>query len=538
PRQGELKDKVQDLQQKAAKPSPSAAQSMGEATRQMQKSQASLAGGKNNPEAQQAAMDALQQADQQLSQDIAQLEEAQQELAKLEEMQRKLAGIIDKQQKVQFGTAKQASQAPPAATPELSQRQEKLGSETGQLQTETSTPAPAAAEHLGKAQEHMGQAKSELDKPAPKTAIPKQSEALTDLYAAQHEMDNRMNELREQLGLGKQDNAQSLADAAARIEQAQRAVDQALTELQQAPPGLVDALTQQQQHIADTLGDMAKEPGTPEGVSQAQQSAAKAAQELGQSNLREALKAMKAAEAALKPNATQPAPAGKENGKPTLPQVNAQQEEVRTATEQLLATLQGASESAMKEAESALESAGQAISPLTSGQMGPLPRSVRGALQNAQENLAGGAAQAAARQGVPAQSEAVQASQSLAQAQAALALAQAGLGSESMMAQGNTPSSQSQNQGQAQGQQAQAGAQGSGKGNATPQGTGRKGNWDARGNAEGPRNSRYGPGQYTRLPARDRAAILQSQSEKYPQEYGSLVEQYLKNLSDESATEP
>jgi len=35
------------------------------------------------------------------------------------------------------------------------------------------------------------------------------------------------------------------------------------------------------------------------------------------------------------------------------------------------------------------------------------------------------------------------------------------------------------------------------------------------------------------LPKRDRAAIQQSQSEKYPQEYGSLVEQYLKNLSDE-----
>jgi len=35
------------------------------------------------------------------------------------------------------------------------------------------------------------------------------------------------------------------------------------------------------------------------------------------------------------------------------------------------------------------------------------------------------------------------------------------------------------------------------------------------------------------LPARDRAAITQSQNDKYPQEYGSQIEQYLKNLSDE-----
>ena len=37
------------------------------------------------------------------------------------------------------------------------------------------------------------------------------------------------------------------------------------------------------------------------------------------------------------------------------------------------------------------------------------------------------------------------------------------------------------------------------------------------------------------LAARDRAAIQQSQGEKYPQEYGPLVEQYLKNLSDQGS---
>jgi hypothetical protein len=37
------------------------------------------------------------------------------------------------------------------------------------------------------------------------------------------------------------------------------------------------------------------------------------------------------------------------------------------------------------------------------------------------------------------------------------------------------------------------------------------------------------------LPARERAVIEQAQSEKYPQEYGAQVEQYLLNLARESA---
>jgi hypothetical protein len=38
---------------------------------------------------------------------------------------------------------------------------------------------------------------------------------------------------------------------------------------------------------------------------------------------------------------------------------------------------------------------------------------------------------------------------------------------------------------------------------------------------------------FIKLPERDRTAIQQSQNEKYPQEYGTQVEQYLKNLAEE-----
>lgn len=39
---------------------------------------------------------------------------------------------------------------------------------------------------------------------------------------------------------------------------------------------------------------------------------------------------------------------------------------------------------------------------------------------------------------------------------------------------------------------------------------------------------------FAALPARERAVIEQSQAEKYPQEYGTQVEQYLLNLARES----
>ncbi|HMJ63803.1 MAG TPA: hypothetical protein VK615_00520, partial [Candidatus Binatia bacterium] len=76
---------------------------------------------------------------------------------------------------------------------------------------------------------------------------------------------------------------------------------------------------------------------------------------------------------------------------------------------------------------------------------------------------------------------------------------------------------------------------GRGQGNPTRQGSGRQGNWRGAGGADGARRGTAGQGQFTGLPARDRAAIQQSQGEKYPQEYGPLVEQYLKNLSDQGS---
>jgi hypothetical protein len=43
-----------------------------------------------------------------------------------------------------------------------------------------------------------------------------------------------------------------------------------------------------------------------------------------------------------------------------------------------------------------------------------------------------------------------------------------------------------------------------------------------------------GTGKFLGLPERDRAAIQQSQSEKYPQEYGAMIEEYMRSLASDS----
>jgi len=57
---------------------------------------------------------------------------------------------------------------------------------------------------------------------------------------------------------------------------------------------------------------------------------------------------------------------------------------------------------------------------------------------------------------------------------------------------------------------------------------------DQGGAAKAGGNGASGTGQFAGLPDRDRAAIQESQSEKYPQEYGSMIEEYMRNLSNDS----
>jgi hypothetical protein len=315
--------------------------------------------------------------------------------------------------------------------------------------------------------------------------------------------------------------------------------------MQQAPPSLLDSLAQQQTQIADALGDLEKRGSSQaSALGLARHAATQAAQQLGRADLPQAVESLRAAQGALAQALSAQPAAPQTPGEPprTLPQLAQQQQQAYQIAKSTLDKLQSASDAALRQAEDSLESAGTALGPVTAGELGPLPPAVDSALQSAQGSITESAAQAAAGQGVPANAQASAAAQALARAQAALALAQNGLGSQNLaegsqgQGQGQGEGQKGQGQAQGQGQGVPSRSQGPGQGAPSPQGNGRQGNWAGPGGADGPRRATAGPGRFTGLPARDRAAILQSQSEKYPQEYGPLVEQYLKNLSDQAGS--
>ena len=531
PEQGEIRDATQEVQQKAAEDAPAAAQALNEAASQMEKAQKDLARSKNSPEAQQAAVEALKKAEQELAEKVAKLEEDEKKLAALEKLLEKVEALITDQQAVRLDTAKNAVKPETKPLGEIAGKQKQTGEKAGEVQKEAQEPVPTAAQHLGEAKNQMSDAQSQLNQTRPKEAQPPQTRALHELYAAKKDIESKMNELKKELGM-ESDNAQSLADAAAALEKAQEEVNNAMAEMSNAPPGLLESLQKQQQAIADALTEHAKDSASPK-TAEAQKAASTAAQQLSQSKLKEAVASMQQAQdgiegakAAEKPKA---APT------PSLPQLGQQQTQVKQLAEQLLAAQEAVTDQAMQNAAAQLEQALNDVTPIAAGQAGQLPAAAQQAVQQAQSALTQAAAQAGAKQTQPAQANAADAAQALAQAQAALALAQAGLSSQMAQGQGQGQQpGQGQSPGQGQGQGKDSQQPGPGQGTPPPRGSGKDGNWSGAGGASGARRATSGNGTFIGLPQRDRAAIQQSQAEKYPQEYGPLVEQYLKNLSDQA----
>ncbi len=173
-----------------------------------------------------------------------------------------------------------------------------------------------------------------------------------------------------------------------------------------------------------------------------------------------------------------------------------------------------------------MKKADQRLKPATSGRMGRVPQRVRESLQKAEQSLAEGGAAAEGGDQAGAEGEAGRAQEALAAAAAALDLAMAGMGQQPGQGEGQGGEGNSPGQGQGKGRGKAPGSQaGKGKGDA--------GNFFGSGGGDGPRGGASGSGRFIGLPARDRAALLQSQGEKYPAEYAPMIEQYLKNLSDQ-----
>jgi hypothetical protein len=469
-KQAELAQKAQDLQNKAAPDAPAAADALAKAAANMQQA----AGAMNkpgNPAAaqQQAAMQNLAKAEQQLGQKLAQAQAAQAAIAQAEKALSELAKIIEAQQKLQIDTALAAAKPsmPKSEIIAYAPREEAIRRDT---ETLSKAPAPAAPVQvpapgipsgaaLARAVGFMGQARIFLEKADAALANPEEQKALKELYAVQDSLQAQLQAAQEQLG----------AEAAAQAEAAQA----------EAAAAAAEALAQAQTKTGEAQNAMEQAQAAPEAAAAPQNpQAANAPQEGAQAPA----------------PATPPTPPGQQAAAPRPPQP-------------------GAPGNANQQAAGKLEQAAEAVAAASADSRG-LSKEAQGAMRNALEALAAAAAKAAANQTAPAQADAQKAQNALAQAQAALSQAQAGVAS--------TP---------AQGEQG-ADSTGGAPGGTKPG----QGNSPAGGTASTIAGApTIGKGGFLGLPERERATIVQAQSEKYPQQYGAEVEQYLRNLADESS---
>ena len=210
------------------------------------------------------------------------------------------------------------------------------------------------------------------------------------------------------------------------------------------------------------------------------------------------------------------------------------------AAQKLLANAAAAkgvpAEQAMKQASEQLAKAAQQAAQ-AAAQSAMMPEQ----LQQAAQKAADGAAQAASGENAPAQQSAQQAAQKLSQAAAAMAAQQAGIGQQQAGA-AKQPG---------EGQEPGPGMKGKGQKPGRGDGTGKKETATNQPPGEGAEDYKAGSepqaverqarqaalkkATFIGLPARERDAIQQGLGEKYPAEYGAMVEQYLLNLANEAA---
>jgi hypothetical protein len=161
-----------------------------------------------------------------------------------------------------------------------------------------------------------------------------------------------------------------------------------------------------------------------------------------------------------------------------------------------------------------------------------LPDSTNAAVQQAQASIAQGQQDAAKGDAKGTADAAAAAEQALAQAQASLAMAQAGLAASSAPPPGGPPGAPEA--GGPKGPPHGPHQPHPGEPDADPVAHIGAGSTD-KGNMH---DAPTGTGKFVTVASRDRAAIEQTQSEKRPQEYAPMIDQYMKNLADQSSASP
>lgn len=398
-----------------------------------------------------------------------------------------------------------------------------------------------AAQPLDQAKQAMNDAKKPLDQNQPRPAQPHEQQAINDLNKAKEALDRKINELQKELGVPP-DNTSKLDDLAKALEKAQQDLNNTQQKLRQDP---AQQLAKEQKQIADQLKEKQQQNPDSKSLQQAERHAENAAEDLAKNDLPQAIKEMaktqeaikQADEAGDKPKAEANNPQG---DKPeSMKDVGEHQAAVKAAAE-ALAKAEQPSRQAAKE----LGQVANNVTDAAAGDKGALPQAAEQALQKAEEALNNAASQAEAGNQPDASQQTAAAQAQIAQAQAAVALAQQGMqpgqmadakGQPGQPGQPGEPGQPSPEPGKdpGQGPPSPNGPPGKPNENNPAQAKGDRKDTQANASINGARGAVVGGSGFMNLPARDRQALKQTQKEKYPEEYGPAIEQYLKNLSDQ-----
>ncbi|HEV7299064.1 MAG TPA: hypothetical protein VGN72_06830 [Tepidisphaeraceae bacterium] len=551
--QADLADRTSLTQQDVAKDAPMAADKLTVAQQKMEQARPDLAR-KMGPEAaqkQEQALAALNDAKAELEKEI------QKEQAKANEPPKDaLAAVADlltrtKQLRADQATVTKSSAAGASAEPlrAASAKQGELRTLALGLQTDATATAPEASSYFSSAAGKMGRAATVLNTPDAISADKKAA-----IAEQQKQSDQALADAQAILEKKQQSLEQAAADLA-KVEKAKEDISQLMQDQQKlatetakaAESTAADApkpqeLAKQQQQMQQTAKDaQAQLPQSAQQAQQAmqdaQQAMQQAQQDLNQSQpqaakpdqqqamqqLAKAKDALDQTAAQLQQQLNQPPAEQRRSLGELANAIEKAQQEIDQSSEKLPPEKGKLQEA--KEAAKELEKTQSDLAKLSAEESDQLPTEAKKAISEANEALAEAAAKANADKPAGAKEDAQAASDKLEAAKAALQLAMEGL-------QAGLPE-------MAQGPAAEPGPPMPGMsmpaaqpGPPGPSDNPTEGNQQP-GGAGGPLGNPNGAGKFVALPERERQALISSGAAKYPEEYGPMIEQYLRNLSNE-----
>ncbi len=553
---------------------------------------------KGREEAAQAA-DNLAKAAAEIAKEIAKTDAAKQVAQDAQAALGELAKLIEQEQAIDLSAAKAGAlgeKGKKEGLEKLAKMQEAIQQKTEEFKSTLGAAQLGASQALNDAMADMGAARAELEAGNSAPAREAAQKAIEKMLAAKNAMGSQVAEAMKQMGENAPATPEEMAKAANQIAQAlqevnaaqdtlakaaeqmgqkaaQNAAEAAMQAAQAAQQAADAAKAAQQQAAQAANADAAQQAGeaaqSAQAAQQAAQQAAKnaeqsatmpgqqamaAAQQAAEKAGEAAQAAMQAAQAAGQAQKSAQQAGAQPGNAQAAQQAGAAQQAANKAAQaaqqaqQMAANAAQMAQNSAQAAQQAMQQAAQQLSQAAqqagqaAAQNGAMSPEMMQAAQQAAQQLADGAAQAMSGQNSPAQQAAQQAAQQLSQAAAMMAAQQAGLSSQQSAGQGQQPG-----QGQAPG----PGMKGQGQQPGRGSGTGKKPTAANEAPSEGAED--YKPGSeaqaverqarqaalkkanFIGLPAREREAIQQSLGDKYPTEYGAMVEQYLLNLANEAA---